>query len=202
MEINKEYSGRICKNAKKYNIIVDGVYGSYKAIEEVERIGNKSIERMWRVSHIITEKEHIMRPSYLMKVKKQYDEKLKNNDYQNGLKKYLYNNCKRGGNLRNHTFELLFNDFVNIISQDCYYCGDKPQRSSNKLLVSRGHINEPPLYYNGVDRQNSEIGYVISNCVSCCGKCNYMKHILSEDDFYFQIEKIYNHSIKKSCFIE
>ena len=87
MEINKEYSGRICKNAKKYNIIVDGVYGSYKAIEEVERIGNKSIERMWRVSHIITEKEHIMRPSYLMKVKKQYDEKLKNNDYQNGLKK-------------------------------------------------------------------------------------------------------------------
>lgn len=188
---------RTCKNAKKYDIMVNNVYGTYKAIEEVERIGIKSIERMWKVVHIITDKEHIMRPSYLIKIKKQYDEKLKNNNYQNGLKKYLYKNCIRGSNIRNHNFDLSFDDFVNFISKNCYYCGNEPQVSTNKMLIDRGHVNEPPLYYNGIDRKNSNIGYNIYNCVSCCSKCNYMKHLMSENEFYEQISKIYHHSIKK-----
>lgn len=179
------------KNAKKYNIISGQQYGPYLAIEETVRQNKKSIERLWRVKHLITEKETIMRPSYLINVAKRYDDKILNEETQIGLKNYLFKNCKRGSEIRGHDFKLTIEDFKIIIGKDCHYCGEKPQKSSNKILITRGNINEPPFYYNGIDRLDSKIGYQLDNCVPCCGTCNYMKHTLTTNDFFNQIEKIY-----------
>jgi hypothetical protein len=180
-------------NAKKYNIEPNKEYGPYIAIEEVEKVGKKCVERLWRVKHIITEKEKIMRPSYLIIVQNRYLYSLNSNSYQKGLKKYLFSNCIRGSEKRNHEFNLNFEEFIEIIGKDCHYCGEPPSKPTQKILIDRGHINEPPFYYNGIDRIDSRIGYDKDNCVPCCSSCNYMKHVSSHNDFLNQICKIYKH---------
>lgn len=54
-------------------------------------------------------------------------------------------------------FELTKEQFYNLISQPCYYCGDKEKE------------------FNGIDRIDSQKGYIIDNCVTCCEYCNKMK---------------------------
>jgi hypothetical protein len=185
----------ISKNAKKYNIEPNEQYGAYITIEEIEKIGKKSIERLWKVKHIITEKERIMRPSYLIIVRNKYDEILKTKSYQNGLKKYLFNQYIRGAKIRNHDFNLNYHDFIQIITKNCHYCGEPPKKSTPKILINRGNINEPPLYYNGIDRIDSNLNYDIDNVIPCCSTCNYMKHIMTQEHFIEQIKKIYNHMV-------
>ena len=92
---------------------------------------------------------------------------------------------------RNHQFNLTIDQFKDLIFQSCYYCNSMPQISSNKQLITRGNINEPPLYYNGIDRIDSNLGYEINNCIPCCGTCNYMKNTMTPKDFLKKIEIIY-----------
>ena len=181
------------KNAKKIYIEPNQRYGPYLTIKEIEVKNKKSIERRWEVIHQVTEKKHVMRPSYLNLIKIKYDEKLNSGVYQTGLKNYLYKDSIRGALIRKHEFNLTFNEFIDLISGDCFYCGEKPKKVSNKVLKSRGHINEPPFYYNGIDRLNPNNCYNKDNCVSCCPTCNYMKHTQQFDEFKRQIIKISNH---------
>lgn len=44
---------------------------------------------------------------------------------------------------------------------------------------------------NGIDRLDSNIGYNIENCVTCCKQCNIMKNVWSEKDFLNKIKEIY-----------
>jgi hypothetical protein len=186
-----------CINARKYHIVNGQQYGPYITLEEVIKVNKKSIERLWKSKHIITDKIAILRPSYLIMVDNKYKEKLNSNNYQNGLKGYLYITTKRNSKNRNHNFDLTIDEFINVISKNCFYCGELPKKVTNKILITRGHINEPPIYYNGIDRINSNLGYTIDNVTPCCSKCNYMKHTSNIDDFYKQIERIYNYSLLK-----
>ena len=133
-----------------------------------------------------------MRPSYLNSLKIKYDGKLTSGVYQLGLRNYLYKDTIRGAKNRNHDFILSFEEFETLINGDCFYCGEPPKRATNKILITRGHINEPPLYYNGIDRLNPNDSYTKTNCVSCCSICNYMKHTQQVDEFLSHICKINN----------
>jgi hypothetical protein len=180
-------------NAKKYIIEVNKKYGPYLTIDEVVTQGKKSIERMWNVVHVVTGKKHLMRPSYLNRVSKKYNETLLRGNYQQGLKSYLFKQTIRNSKLRNHEFNLSFDDYINLIIGNCYYCGLNPPEVTNKTLIMRGHVNEPPFFYNGIDRLNPNLGYSLDNCVTSCSICNYMKHTQQHDDFISQIRKITNH---------
>ena len=68
-------------------------------------------------------------------------------------------------------YSLTREEVKKLATQSCIYCGAAPK--------------------NGVDRVNSLEGYSISNCVSCCKMCNYMKRDFSFVDFMSQIKKIY-----------
>lgn len=46
---------------------------------------------------------------------------------------------------------------------------------------------------NGIDRLDSEKGYVKENCVPCCWDCNRMKQTLTEQQFLKKVEQIYNY---------
>jgi len=71
-------------------------------------------------------------------------------------------------------FNITIEDFNEITKKPCYIC--------NKY-----NSNE---HQNGIDRidNRKEIGYIKSNCLSCCANCNYMKNSYSIYDF---INKIY-----------
>jgi hypothetical protein len=66
---------------------------------------------------------------------------------------------------RNLAFELTKEQFDTIIKQACYLCG---------LETSDKHKN-------GIDRQDNNVGYVMDNCRSCCGHCNFMKRDVPYD---------------------
>jgi hypothetical protein len=46
------------------------------------------------------------------------------------------------------------------------------------------------VLYNGIDRVDPEIGYIESNCVSCCTVCNLMKKAYSHNFFLTHIKRI------------
>lgn len=103
---------------------------------------------------------------------------------------HLYNIYKGGAKRRNLSFNLNWDEFHELTSKDCFYCGQEPnQKCYNSSRVAY-HT------YNGIDRVDSSIGYVKENCVPCCGTCNLMKSDMSVVEFYNHLEKILKH---KAC---
>ncbi len=69
------------------------------------------------------------------------------------FKMYFTNAVKR-----HLSFELTIEEFIGIVKQACYYCGS----------IREGEVN-------GIDRFDSDKGYLLENCKPCCEECNYMK---------------------------
>ncbi len=74
---------------------------------------------------------------------------------------------------KGYNFNLTKKEFEKLITGTCHYCGVRDNM--------------------GIDRVDSNKGYIIDNCVPCCWKCNRMKHSSTENDFIKQVEKIYNY---------
>ena len=53
-----------------------------------------------------------------------------------------------------------------LFKMPCHYCG---YSSSTNL--------------NGIDRKYNDIGYIPSNCVPCCCRCNFAKRTLAYEEF-------------------
>ena len=51
--------------------------------------------------------------------------------------------------------------------------------------ATNGHI-----MYNGIDRKDNNIGYIVSNCLPCCSWCNKAKLTNKYEDFLNYIERV------------
>lgn len=78
---------------------------------------------------------------------------------------------------RNITWDTLFTRDIceKLFKGKCYYCGMEYIENEYRL---------------GIDRVNNNIGYTITNCVSCCEKCNFMKRAHPEETFLYIVEHI------------
>ena len=85
---------------------------------------------------------------------------------------------------RGYEFGISKRYFKYLAKQNCYYCGIEPEQVFKRAGLIGKYI------YNGVDRKNNKLGYTKDNSVSCCGKCNRMKMILSDKEFINQTIKI------------
>lgn len=186
----------IKKNALKYPVKIGDVFGVYKVIEEIRIPTNKCFITKWKCINMNTGQEYISQGCYLYKLKERVDAKF-NKEHQLGLRKWLYRTTKRNAHKRNHSFNLNFEEFDNLISQPCHYCGIEPKMVTKEILKRRGDTHQPLIAYNGIDRLNPNIGYQKDNCVPCCTICNYMKHTLQKEDFLKHVEKIYDFCIKQ-----
>ena len=102
----------------------------------------------------------------------------------------LYGAYKRGAKNREFRFGLKKEDFREMTSSDCFYCGEKPSQE----MKNNGKSNFYGNYkYNGIDRIDNSKGYSKQNCVPCCFVCNQMKLTLSKSDFINQAKKICKH---------
>lgn len=88
------------------------------------------------------------------------------------------NNCIKVGRV----FELTPEDFRLITKKNCYYCLVVPKQE-----IRAGYNSSAPYVYNGIDRKDNLMGYMLSNCIPCCAKCNYMKGTLGQDVFICHI---------------
>ena len=108
----------------------------------------------------------------------------------------LYHKYKTNAKSTKRLFELTKDQFKNLTSSRCSYCGILPYQLFNPFDHYKGKpISRKPYVYNGVDRVDPKKGYIISNCVPCCGTCNRMKRDLDLDTFLKKIKMIYQHSL-------
>lgn len=184
------------KNALKYPVSIGEIYGVYEVIEEV-KIPARTCERTeWKCKNINTGQVFQYRGYYLHHLGDRVNSKF-SNEKQLGLRNFLFRSSKKNASNRGHKFYLSFEEFNNIISQSCHYCGSEPKEASGELLKKRGDTHQPTIRYNGIDRLDPTKDYTLDNCVPCCSICNYMKHVQQKEDFLKQVEKIYNFSINK-----
>lgn len=104
--------------------------------------------------------------------------------------KVVFNSYKRRAKNINKPFLLSLNDVKKLITDDCHYCGDSCKNS-------RINSKKERIYYNGIDRINSNEGYTITNTLPCCKLCNYSKHTQSYEEFLERIKKIYLKNVQR-----
>jgi hypothetical protein len=89
-----------------------------------------------------------------------------------------YSQYKKRALEKNKEFKLTKNEFIIITSQPCYYCG----------------VSDKTYYDDygagGIDRVDSNKGYIFDNCVPCCGMCNQMKLDYTKEEFLNQCLQI------------
>lgn len=91
---------------------------------------------------------------------------------------------KNSARKRGYVFELTKEDFLEITTKSCHYCGQEP---SNEFTTNS---NTGIFVYSGIDRMDNTKGYTVDNCVPCCKICNVMKQQLSISEFYAHIKQI------------
>lgn len=103
-------------------------------------------------------------------------------------KNNLYRKYKAAAKRRGYEFTLSKKEFINLIEQNCAYCGTSPCTTEKSYIYKYNHED---YYYNGVDRIDNSIGYTSSNCTTACKFCNNSKNTLSKNEFLEYIKKIY-----------
>ena len=91
----------------------------------------------------------------------------------------LYNRYRRKATEKGREFTLTKQEFYELTSQPCFYCAAPPSQTVSKR-VKNSYI------YNGIDRDDSDKGYIHGNCLPCCWKHNDLKGKLSFEEFYRQ----------------
>lgn len=104
----------------------------------------------------------------------------------------LYYGYKKRSKTRGKDFELTKEEFKILTKRECFYCGKPPSQR-----FGRDHYNQAYVY-NGIDRLDNNIGYILENCVSCCSQCNFAKHSVSYDDFLIWVKVVYDNLKNKN----
>jgi hypothetical protein len=101
----------------------------------------------------------------------------------------IYKNYKQTAIRRDISFELSLEQFKSFIFQNCIYCDSAPKLSIFSGSEKYGR-KEKRLTYNGIDRVDSNIGYIFNNCITCCSICNRAKSDLPLEDFQQWIDQL------------
>jgi len=100
----------------------------------------------------------------------------------NALYNEYIDRCKR----KQRKFGLTKEEFKEITSKNCFFCGIEPLQIFSKGKKHRnGHY-----FHNGIDRINSLEGYVKGNILPCCEICNKAKRNMSMEDFLKWINRL------------
>lgn len=100
----------------------------------------------------------------------------------------VYRAYERSARHRGYVFELTKDQFREIITKPCIYCGDSLTQG---IRENDSHVKcNGGFRYTGIDRYDNSKGYVIGNCVPCCKKCNRMKTTMTAKEFADQLSKI------------
>lgn len=97
--------------------------------------------------------------------------RINNNKYAKSPKG-RYSRYKQRAQERGRSFTLTQDFFIKLFCSPCHYCGVENAR--------------------GLDRKDSDIGYLNENVLPCCAPCNYLKMRRNYHTFVAHIKKIAN----------
>lgn len=121
-------------------------------------------------------------------------------DREFALWKQLYNSTIKRRN-KNKGFEeniISLQDFIKLSQEVCFYCGEYPQsilKDVNKVYRNK-LVSNTQIKFNGIDRIDSQKGYIKGNVVNCCKKCNTAKNTMTTEEFKQWIKKVYMYYCK------
>ena len=98
----------------------------------------------------------------------------------------LYLRYKHGAEGRELSFNLTKDEFRALAKNNCHYCNQTP---TNVIKLKTGYGQ---FIYNGIDRIDSDIGYNITNCITCCEVCNRAKSDMTYDNFIKWMKQLTN----------
>lgn len=91
---------------------------------------------------------------------------------------------------RNRYVDIPFDDFFELMQQNCYYCGAEPD------LVKHSVRKDSVAWKHGtLDRVDSSLGHTIDNVVPCCLICNRAKLTRTVEEFKNYLNQLKNNKI-------
>lgn len=120
----------------------------------------------------------------------------RNEDREKQLISYLYNlyiNYIKWDKWK--TWNLTFDEFSFLIKQPCYYCWLEKTNYLKDIKWWK-KITDFILYYNWLDRVDSNWLYTKDNVVTCCKHCDMAKGDMTQEVFLNHIKRIYEFKIK------
>ncbi len=99
-----------------------------------------------------------------------------------------FNKLKDWAKRSGKSVEIALDDWRTLTARPCVFCGDNGTSTMN---TRRGRFN-----YTGVDRIDSDKGYILGNVQPCCWTCNRAKSNMSQDDFLAWVSRLIAHNTK------
>lgn len=96
----------------------------------------------------------------------------------------LWGTVKGRRRARELGFDITLEQFIEISSRTCYYCGAPPTPSKGSREWAAY------VYSNGLDRVDSSKGYLLNNVVPACKRCNMAKSDMTQEEFFEWIRKV------------
>lgn len=95
----------------------------------------------------------------------------------------MYAQYRKSATQRDLPFSLTILDFEQLIDKNCHYCNSGPTlKAFGETRMIRNNVNGN-FIYTGIDRKDSDKGYELDNCVTCCKTCNFAKNDMSYTEF-------------------
>ena len=124
-------------------------------------------------------------------------------DRVNALFSLLYFSIKKRHEKKTNEPCISKMQFIMLSNATCHYCGvtgsnlkKDIRRDYRDGIIKSSTVSDTVVVFNGIDRIDSNLGYVNDNCVSCCKDCNTAKNTLSESAFRSLVCRIYEHWAK------
>lgn len=114
--------------------------------------------------------------------------------------RFLYARYLNNAKVGRHLFTLDFEQFIDIVKQNCSYCGIEPRpfnAVSKQKTKTEDEKQKYSIFANGIDRVNSDIGYTAYNTVTACKECNYAKKEMSLNEWNSYLDRICNFRLSK-----
>ena len=183
--------------------LVGKKFGKLKVIKQSQERGNRN-QIKWECicdcgnKHLVTgESLRSGKSKSCGCLKEEYAPKNKMKNREIAILKYLYSQIVKRHNKKFKTNIIPFEIYYKIVKSKCVYCG-----VDSSLIVedrrcftkSKGLVSDTIIKINGVDRIDSNKGYVKNNVVPCCKYCNTAKNTMTKQEFINWIKKVYDYN--------
>lgn len=110
-------------------------------------------------------------------------------DYTEAKKNHLFSNHRSGAVQRKIDFKLSEDEVFKLCQSNCFYCGCEPKNEKYLRTINKD-LGRKTIIYQGIDRVNSNLGYITNNCVPCCKICNVCKSTLTKEEWIQKMKDI------------
>lgn len=103
--------------------------------------------------------------------------------------KIQFNSYRMSAQSRNLNFEFSIEEFQTFLFKNCFYCDSHPYAVWTHQYIDG---TQESIFWNGIDRVDSQKGYVSENCVTCCKICNQAKMNTQLVEFIAWMKRVAN----------